>query len=413
VKTQRFDIAIGGAGIVGLCVAALFGSRGYRMALIDPAAPQYHLGAPYDLRTYALTPASMRVLGAVGAHAALDRARIAPFAAMSVWDAASTGRLTFTAASLGRERLASLVEHDNLMVALNAVCSGRGDLTRVAGMVTEIVQEPAAVHLRLDSGATIEAALFIGCAGGDSRLGELVGIETRSQSFEQSAVVCNVEMADVHDFVARQRFLPSGPLALLPLPEPHTCAVVWSTSPEQAQYAVDAPDDTFVALLTECFGAAPGAIRSSTRRLSFPLRSLSAEHYYRERTVLLGDAAHVVHPLAGQGLNLGIMDAAALAEVFDPRDELNLQFPRAALRRFERMRRAENMLMLQLTDRLNALFRDDGRFLRSLRGGGMKFVDRIQPLKHWLMLRAMGDVGDVPEIAAFGGARTGQRQRTG
>jgi len=397
------DFAVAGAGIVGITAALLLARNGYGVVLIDPAEPPGPLPrtSDYDIRTYALTPASMRVFTALGAASTLVHERLAAFTRMQVWDAGSDGMLHFDAGRLGRESLGTMIEHANLHAALHALAAGTSGLTRIRAAVaaTETGDERCTLHL--DNGDHVDAALVLACDGANSPLRTQLGIAPNASAFRQDAIICNVETEHAHALIARQRFLEHGPLAFLPLPPAHACAVVWTTSPEAAAAAVAAPDAVFAAQLVDAFNGELGAIRAAGPRRAVPLQRLHAQHYVAGRVVLLGDAAHVVHPLAGQGLNLGIMDAAALAEVFGQRSELELKFPRSALSRFERMRRGENLVMLQTTTALNRLFRDQRRIGKRARGLGMRAVDAMVPLKHWLMLRAMGDAGDVPAIAAF------------
>lgn len=400
-NSNSYDIAVVGAGIVGLTVSALLERQGYRIALIDPVLQPPPLPEPYDIRTYALTPASMRLLGQLGVHGATHASRIAHFSGMHVWDADSEGSVRFSAAELGRERLGSIIEHSNLIGGLHKVIETRPNVTQIVGAVEALDQSDIDVCLVLKTGERLSAALVLACDGANSPLRKRLKLAENSRDFTQHALICNVEVEFGHDKIARQRFLASGPLAFLPLPDLHSCAVVWSTTREQAARAASATDDAFRNMLGAAFDFALGDVHGSSERLVVPLQTLHANRYAVGRTVLLGDAAHVVHPLAGQGLNLGLMDAAALGEVLGRRDDLTLRFPTAALRRFERMRRGENLAMLKLTDQLNRLFLLEHPLVRRLRGTGMTAVNRIAPIKHWLMLRAMGDVGDVPAIAAI------------
>ncbi len=398
---QHYDIAVVGAGIVGLSVSALLNDLGYRTALIDPLTRPPPLPDHFDLRTYAITPASMRLFEKLGVNAAMEHSRIAEFCGMQVWDADSDGAVQFSAVELGRERLGWIVEHSNLMIALHHSLVHRPNVTRIAGSVNAIDQTENDVGLVLNNDQQFRAALVVACDGANSPLRRLLKLDAVARDYVQNAVVCNVQVELEHAKIARQRFLANGPVAFLPLPQAHECAVVWSTTREQAVQALNASDEDFLQALGLAFDHRLGAIRGTSDRIIVPLQTLHTNHYTVGRVALLGDAAHVVHPLAGQGLNLGLMDAAALAEVLGPREELNLRFPRRSFRQYERMRRGENTAMLKITDQLNRLFRDEHDLTRRLRGTGMQFVDRVRPLKKWLMLRAMGDVGDVPAIAAL------------
>ncbi len=397
------DIAVVGAGVVGITAALLLARNGYEVTVIDPVPPPgpFRPTSEYDIRIYALTPASLRVLAALGAASTLDPDRLAEFRGMQVWDAGSNGMLNFDAGRLGRDSLGTIIEHANLHASLHALAAGAGSLSRIRAAVSATASGDEHCTLKLDNGDEVHAALVLACDGANSPLRAQLGITTNAGTFRQDAIICNVETERAHASIARQRFLAAGPLAFLPLPSTHACSIVWTTNPQAAATAVAMPDAVFADHLATAFDGELGAVHTIGPRRAVPLQRLHAERYAVGRIVLLGDAAHVVHPLAGQGLNLGIMDAAALAEVFGQRSELELKFPRTALARFERMRRGENLVMLQTTTALNRLFRDQHRIGQRVRGIGMRTVDALTPLKHWLMLRAMGDAGDVPAIAAL------------
>lgn len=396
----NFDVAVVGAGVVGLCASILLVQRGYRVTLIDPVLDVPELPESFDLRTYALTPASMRVLTHMGLREALRNDRIADFVGMRVWAAKSAVTIDFSAAALGRECLGHIVEHANLMRALHRGLSGCDQLKQCAARVQRLDSGADDIRLSLDTGDCVRASLVLGCDGMNSQLRKLMSIESNISSYAQHAVVCNVQTEHAHGGIARQRFLTNGPLAFLPLAEKRSSAVVWTTTPDEAARAAGTSEIAFQRMLRYAFDDVLGSVIASSERLVLPLQKLHVGRYCAGRTVLLGDAAHVIHPLAGQGLNLGLMDVAALTQSLGSYEELTLKYPTAALRRFERMRRSENLAMLNLTDRLNQLFRTEKFWITRVRSVGMAALDRATPLKQWMMLRAMGEVGDVPDIAA-------------
>ena len=398
-----FDVAVVGAGVVGLSAGVAALRAGYRTLVIDPKEAHPVLGTEFDLRTYALSPASMRLLQRLGVADALVAERVSPFEGMYVWDAGSSGQLRFTAAALGRPQLGFIVEQANLIAALDYAMSRYDGIERMAESVSAIENSETKVDLSLRSGLRLSAQLVIACDGAQSTVRQLLGLDARPHDYAQSALVCNIETQESHGRIARQRFLDDGPLALLPLPDPHRSAVVWSLAPATAERYSREADDAFMASLATASERALGAIVGTSPRARFPLQRLVAMQSVRGRVALLGDAAHVIHPLAGQGLNLGLMDVAALVDVLPDKEGSSLRFIKPALRRLERIRHTETLAMLAVTDRLNALFRNRSLWNRQMRGLGMRAVDRLSPLKHWLILRAMGDVGDVPASARPGG----------
>jgi 2-octaprenylphenol hydroxylase len=394
------DIAIVGAGIVGLCAGLLLGRAGYNVSIIDPLITVPTLPEATDLKTYALTPASMRMFKRLNVVAELEKPRICEFHGMQVWDARSQGAIEFSAMALGRDCLGTIVEHSNLVRALHLAIGQCEQIRQVSDRVIDIEFTERMNILNLERGAYVHADLVLGCDGANSPVRDLLGVDTERVEYLQHALVCNVQVEHPHLKIARQRFLPNGPLAFLPLADKNSCAVVWSTSPQEAHLAHGAPTESFEAMLANAFDHRLGDIRLVSDRMVVPLQKLHSASYVVNRAILLGDAAHVVHPLAGQGLNLGLMDAAALAQCLGVCEELTLRFPRLALRRFERMRRGENLAMLNFTDQINKFFRREQRIVQAVRGAGMCTFDRLIPLKHWTMLRAMGDYGDVPNIAS-------------
>lgn len=396
--TATLDVAVVGAGVTGLTAAALAARAGARVQVVAPAAA-LACAAPRgatELRTFALTPASRRILEHIGAWTALDPARLGPFEAMEVWDARSCGRIRFTAPTPGAGPLGWLVEEAALRAALFGVLAAQG-VTLRAG-TARAAQGHAPVMLELVSGMSCAARLVIAADGVESALRAAAGMTWHHHPYGQRAVVANLLMSRPHEAVARQRFLPGGPLALLPLADPCAVALVW-TLPEADAVALEQADDAaFGHALEQASAQVLGSVREITPRAGFALARGRAARLVADGLVLVGDAAHLVHPLAGQGLNLGLLDCAALFECLGP--VTSSGWPRAtALRRYERWRQSEALDMTVATDGLHRLFRRDEAVLRWLRGAGFRLTDVLTPVKRWCTRRAMGETGDLPRCA--------------
>ena len=394
-----YDVVVCGSGVVGATLACLLADAGLQVALVDGIARHPARDEPWDLRTYSLTPASRRILTAAGAWPRLDRARIAPYHGMQVWDAARGGAIDFDAAANGRAVLGYIVEQSNLLHALASALQAQPRVTMVTGVVETLLPGTDAVNVQLNGGRGLQARVVAACDGADSPLRELVGIEVDVRDYTQHAVVANVRTERPHGGIARQCFLADGPLAFLPLPDPTWSSVVWSTSDEQATRALAEDEAGFREEHGAAFAHTLGRIEQTSRRLRFPLRWRHARQYGAERVVLAGDSAHLMHPLAGQGLNVGLLDAAVLAECVSRAGTSALRHPRAILRRYERRRRAEVLLMLEATDRLCRLFAHPHPAVAWLRSAGLDLTNRAGLVKRLLMTHAMGDGGDLPDIA--------------
>lgn len=394
-----YDVAIVGSGVVGATLACLLAEAGCHVALVDGIARHPARDEPWDLRTFSLTPASRRILTAAGAWPRMDLARVAPYHGMQVWDAAGSGMIDFDAAANARSTLGYIAEQSNLLHGLFAALQTHSRVALITGVVETLLPAPDGVNLQLSGGRGLQARVIAACDGADSPLRELVGIELEVREYTQHAVVANVRTERPHGGIARQRFLADGPLAFLPLPDPQWCSVVWSTSEAHAAQAVAEDDASFRAELGDAFEHTLGAVVYTSRRLRFPLRWRHATRYSAERVVLAGDSAHLMHPLAGQGMNVGLLDAAVLAECIARAGRHALRHPRALFRRYERRRRTEVLMMLEATDRLCRLFAHPHPAVAWLRNTGLGLTNHMTLVKRLLMSHAMGDAGDLPDIA--------------
>ena len=403
-KRLDFDVVVVGGGMVGLCFAALAARDerldSWRVAIVEPAAPRSPRDDAMDLRVSALSRASERILQAAAAWPALAE-RACPYSDMVVWDAASRpdarDALHFSAAETGEPDLGHIVENVRVQWALLESPRLRG-VTQLTAGLEGLEFDADAARVTLSDGRRLTCELVVGADGGQSRTRELCGIGRAGWAYGQSAVVAHLRTAQPHRHTAWQRFLPGGPIAFLPLRDGRV-SLVWTTSPEEADDLQAIEPAAFAPRVTEASDRVLGDVELDSGRAAFPLALWHAREYVRPRLALVGDAAHTIHPLAGQGVNLGFLDCAALAEVLAESAVANGEpFGLRTLRRYERWRRSENALMLGATDALNRLFGERSLTVAGVRRLGMSLVTGQPLLRRLLVQRALGLAGDLPAI---------------
>jgi ubiquinone biosynthesis UbiH/UbiF/VisC/COQ6 family hydroxylase len=389
---MQFDVAIIGAGLVGLSLARALGGSGLTLALVDraptppPDAPQ---PGGWDVRVYAVSPGSEAFLARNGAWPDVAPERIAAVVEMQVFGDAPGSRIVFEAYDAHVERLASIVENRELVAALWRVLRTQPDLTVLAPAVCESVTFGTdAAQLTLADGSRLQARLLVAADGQDSWLRTQAGIATRIQPYLQSAVVANFACEQPPEGIAFQWFRADGVLALLPLPGNRT-SLVWSVEQPLADELMATPE-ALGSRVGEATGHRLGKLDVITPPAAFPLRLARVERLVLPRLALIGDAAHNLHPLAGQGVNLGFQDAQALAQVLRDRGGCGDVGELRLLRRYERARREEVLAMTVVTDGLKRLFNNRLPPLAWLRNRGLNLVDRASPLKQRLIQRALG-----------------------
>lgn len=391
-------IAIAGGGLVGATLALALDRAGLEPLVLEPRPPVPG-SETADARTVALSPASIALLTELGVWGAGESAvpGICPYGAMEVWDADGTGRVRFEAAELGVPSLGTITPNGFLLAQLWARLEERGVECVTGAGVVGLERDASGARLTLGDGRMIEAALVVAADGGRSRVRELARIATRVDPMGQLAVATTVVVEQPHEDTAWQRFLATGPLAFLPLPDDdagrHRVSVVWSLDESEAAAIRELDDAAFAAALERAFEGRLGQVLDVAPRGTFPLLQVHAERYVAERLVLVGDAAHVVHPLAGQGVNLGLKDVAVLVEVLDgiARGPAAARLGDAALLgRYERARRGDNALALGAMDGLKRLFGADDPGVRLLRNTGLAWVDRLAPIKRAFAEHALG-----------------------
>jgi 2-octaprenylphenol hydroxylase len=398
---MTFDVLIVGGGMVGTTLACALKDGGMKIGLLEAAAPPA-IGAddPVELRVSAITRASQRIFAALGAWEGMAVRRISPFREMQVWDAGGGGSIHFDAAELGEDALGHIVENGVVQRALwdSLQVSGGVELLCPAA-VTALQREEGCIRCRLQDGRELRARLLVGADGARSRVRHFARIQARGWSYDQQALVTTVVTERSHRETAWQRFLANGPLAFLPLHDGRS-SIVWSTTPEEARRLLAEDDEAFCRQLELAFASTLGTIESCGERAAFPLRLQYVDDYVQPGLALIGDAAHTVHPLAGQGVNLGILDAASLAEVLldawtHGRDIASLK----VLRRYERWRKGHNLLMMAAMDGFKRLFGATWEPLRWARNTGLTLTNALPPVKHLIMSHAMGRSGDLPALA--------------
>jgi 2-octaprenylphenol hydroxylase len=397
---RSFDVLIAGAGIAGLTLAALLakGEHADRLnvRLIDAGErPRFDAGADVALRVSAIAAGSSRLYAMLGAWDAVTAARASPFREMRVWDAGrdveGPETLRFDAAEFALPELGFIVENVLLQEALLQVLDQAG-VTLHFGKQIETVHTALhdGVEVGCADGETFTADLVVGADGASSFIRQHAKIGVTSWSYAQSAFVTHMTPEREHRECAWQRFLPTGPLALLPLKDGRV-SIVWSTTPEEAEEASKATDAALGAILTEASARVLGQLTASGERGTFPLKAQYAVRYVSPRTALIGDAAHNIHPLAGQGANLGISDAAELAKVIREAiaaGEHPGDLP--VLRRYERARKGANSMMLYFVDTLNRLFAAPSAPAGALRRTGMRLFNRSGPVRRRVAAVALG-----------------------
>lgn len=397
---KTYDVIIVGAGMVGATLACALGNMRLNVAMVEGQTPAvFDPHGDYDLRVSAITLASRTIFENVGAWPGMVAGRVSPMREMRVWDGDGDARVDFDSAELGEPELGYIIE--NRVVAAGLWDRLR-DLANVGILcptsITELVLHDDAAEVTLSDGQTLRARLVVGADGARSRVRALAGIATRGWGYQQDAIVATVRTEQAHRQTAWQRFLPTGPLAFLPLVEPHLCSIVWSCTRPRGTELMALEDVVFLQELQAAFGEDLGRMEAIGPRAAFPLVLSHAERYVLPRLALIGDAAHTVHPLAGQGVNLGLGDAAVLAQVIDETRHAQRDIGAlSALRRFERWRKGDNLAMLGVTDAFQQFF--GGHAAAPLRNMGIRLFNRATPAKRWIMARAMGLSGDLPSLA--------------
>ena len=386
----RLDAAVAGGGVVGAACALALARAGLHVALVEPRPAPRWLAERADLRVYALAPDNAALLGRLGVWPQVLAARAQPYRSMRVWDAAGGGELAFQAAAMARSELGWIVENDLLVDRLWAALVAAGVQLHCPARVEALEQDDAGARLRLDDGSHLQARIAIAADGAGSDLRRLAGLEVDAHDYAQRGVVAFIDTERPHEATAWQRFLPTGPLALLPFAGGRS-SIVWTLPEAEAERVLALDDADFAIGLTDASAARLGRATPVSPRLAFPLRRQLVRQQVAGRVLVLGDAAHVVHPLAGQGVNLGLRDVAALLAEIEAAQARRSDWAAAhRLQRWSRRRRSDNTVSAHAFEGINRLFSNANPAATLVRGPLLGLAGKLPPLQRALWRHAAG-----------------------
>ncbi len=396
---QSVDVAIVGGGMVGLALACGLQGSGLRVAVLEQQAPvPVRDDAAPQLRVSAINAASEKLLARLGVWSAISARRVSCYHGMEVWDKDSFGRIAFDDASLGYSHLGHIVENGVIQQALWEKVQQCSDVTlTVPATLQQVAWGENEAFITLQDGGMLTARLVVGADGANSWLRNKADIPLTFWDYGHHALVATIRTAEPHEAVARQAFHDDSILAFLPLADPHLCSIVWSLPPEQAQQMQQLSDDAFNQALSVAFDNRLGLCRVESERQLYPLTGRYARQFAGHRLALVGDAAHTIHPLAGQGVNLGFMDAAELiTELRRLHSQGKDIGQHMYLRRYERSRKHSAAMMLAGMQGFRELFTGTHPAKKLLRDIGLKLADTLPGVKPQLLRQAMG-LNDLPE----------------
>lgn len=396
---EEYDVIIVGGGMVGATVACALGDSDLKVALIEQNMPaEFSPEQAHDIRVSALSIASQQILQTIGAWDAVLAMRVCPFKRMRVWETA--GDTEFNSDAIDYDALGYIVENRVTQLALLQRAQTFSNIEFLCPVtIKKIHYDGATGSVELDDGQVISAKVIVGADGGQSRLRQTVGLGVTSWDYQQHAMVIYVATDYEQQDITWQRFVPTGPQAFLPLTGNYG-SIVWYNTPDEVRHLKALTDAELLAELTVTFPDCLGKINKILGVASFPLKRQHAQEYVKQGVALVGDAAHMINPLAGQGVNIGLLDAAMLAEVLiDANNKGKNIADVAVLKRYERLRRNENLKMMTVMDLFYRTFSNQVMPIKFLRNLGLGLAERITPLKNLVMRGAMGLEGRLPKLA--------------
>jgi len=385
---KAVDVLVVGGGVVGLAAAAGMALRGFKTAVID-AGPLKLSSAEKNTRVYALNGASQALLTQLGVWELLDPNIISPYRGMHVWDATNHAEITFDARDAAKAQLGVILEETLLRAALLKRAEALGVCLIPNTRVTACVEDAAGMCVTGDAGDALQAKLLMVADGANSNTRELLGVSISTWPYDHEALVATVQTTKPHQATAYQVFTPDGPLAFLPVSNPHQCSIVWSQPPEKTQALMALEPEDFDAALTKAFEHKLGEVKLQSTRFSFPLHMRHVQQYSSSKWLLMGDAAHTIHPLAGLGLNVGLADLTSWLALLDK--QRDGAWSARVLAAYQRERKSEVWSVIVLMQSIKAMFGASLAPIGVLRGLGMRALNRCLPLKRMLADYASGD----------------------
>lgn len=402
---KAFDVVIVGGGIVGASLAcALAQCTPLSIAIIEAKSRTFmpFLTTDYHHRVSAITLASRRIFQHLKIWDAMCDKRISPFTQIKVWDGETNGEIQFCSEDITEPMLGYIIENNVIELALQEkINQQREQIAWLAPLkLMSVAEDEKQIEFRTADGEIIVAKLAIAADGAQSWLREQLKFTVKSHDYEQQAIVASVETTLPHGKIARQVFLNSGPLAFLPLADENISSIVWSLASSDAQQLLAMDDRGFKLKLSEKFSYRLGDVVNCSKRFAFPLQKLQTDGYIKPRVALVGDAAHTVHPLAGLGFNMGLLDAACLVEVITRALKLRRDFAALdTLRRYERWRKADNFTLMAGIDMIKQLFASDKKTVQLARSFGLNTTNRLAILRNFLTRFAVGNRSGLPTLA--------------